>query len=446
MGNDRKSVYSGTRGGDAEQIAPAQERFRMPDARPSAPLDLSAFDDLESPPSNAVVVPDPRRGAPVPTHPVLTPQPAAERLVDIDNMKPEEIEAATLMASRIDFRRTVSLLSHGDDVLADISQASRRLLVDAQVGEIGDVGKIAAAVLDGVKILRIEDLQSQANATPAERPKGFVQKLLHNFTDAHDAYKGFQENRRRFLDMMDGEQAKARKSKADLTVTIELLDQQSAAIRKNLHSLKIAIAAGQIALDSADVEQERLRQAAIASGDPAEAADVLEFRGAMANFRGKIAEMRETLVGAAMLIPIIGQNRKAAETRLMKISNGILVVIPKLMAVASQAVVQVQLRKQAEQGERLAEADRQVTLLASKGAHEAAVNAARSLGEDPRNIAVLAQVADETVKTMHEVLDIERQIAAEDRGRETRLVEIKTRLLEGMRSVNQRGTESVSAR
>ena len=48
----------------------------------------------------------------------------------------------------------------------------------------------------------------------------------------------------------------------------------------------------------------------------------------MANFRGKIAEMRETLVGSAMLIPIIGQNRKAAETRLMKISNGMLVVIP----------------------------------------------------------------------------------------------------------------------
>ncbi len=360
-------------------------------------------------------------------------------------MKPEEIEAAQLMASRIDFRRTVSLLSHGDDVLADISQASRRLLADVGVGEAGEVGKIAAAVLDGVKILRIEDLQSQANAVPAEHPKGLVQKLLHTFTEAHDAYKGFQENRRRFLDLMDGEQAKARRSKADLTVAIDLLDQQSAAIRKNLHSLKIAIAAGQIALDRADVEQERLRQAAIKSGDPAEAADVLEFRGAMANFRGKIAEMRETLVGAAMLIPIIGQNRKAAETRLMKISNGILVVIPKLMAVASQAVVQVQLRKQAEQGERLAEADRQITLLASKGAHEAAVSAARSLGEDPRNIAVLAQVADETVRTMNEVLDIERQIAADDRGRETRLVEIKTRLLEGMRRVNQRGTESLPA-
>jgi len=198
----------------------------MPGAHPSAPLDLSAFDDLEPAPSpsNALAPQAAHGGPPVPTNPVLAPQPKAERLVDIDNMKPEEIEAATLMASRIDFRRTVSLLSHGDDVLADISQASRRLLADVGVGEAGDVGKIAAAVLDGVKILRIEDLQSQANAVPAERPKGLVQKLLRTFSEAQDAYKGFQENRRRFLDLMDSEQAKARRSKADLTVAIDLLE------------------------------------------------------------------------------------------------------------------------------------------------------------------------------------------------------------------------------
>ena len=67
-----------------------------------------------------------------------------------------------------------------------------------------------------------------------------------------------------------------------------------------------------------------------------------------------------------MLIPIIGQNKQAAETRLMKISNGMLVVIPRLMAVASQAVVQVEIRNAASEAEKLNEANRQITLLASK--------------------------------------------------------------------------------
>src|SRR6202012_1828706 len=100
--------------------------------------------------------------------------------------------------------------------------------------------------------------------------------------------------------------------------------------------------------------------------DPGDAADVHEFRGALANFRAKIAEMRESLVGSAMLVPIIGQNKQAAETRLMKVSNGMLVVIPKLMAVASQAVVQVEIRQAAEEAEKLDEAARQITRLAAK--------------------------------------------------------------------------------
>ena len=64
--------------------------------------------------------------------------------------------------------------------------------------------------------------------------------------EARSAFKAFQENRKQFLDLMDSEVAKARKTKADLGVTIDLLDQQAVAIRDSLHKLKIQIAAGQI--------------------------------------------------------------------------------------------------------------------------------------------------------------------------------------------------------
>lgn len=145
--------------------------------------------------------------------------------------------------------------------------------------------------------------------------------------------------------------------------------------------------------------------------------------------------MRENLVASALLIPIIGQNRKAAETRMMKISNGMLVVIPRLMAVASQAVVQIDIRRAAEESEKLDEAARQLTLLASKGAHEAATTAAHSLGGDQRNIDVLAKVADEAIQTMHEVIEIEREVANGDRERETKLAAVRDRLAAGMRGV-----------
>jgi uncharacterized protein YaaN involved in tellurite resistance len=291
-----------------------------------------------------------------------------------------------------------------------------------------------------VKILRIQDLQAEAAGGTAPR-KGIVGRLMGVASDAHTAFKGFAENRKKFLTLMDEETAKARKTKADLGVTIELLDQQALAIRQSLHDLKIDIAAGQIALDRAEDELETKRQHAVATGDPADAADVMDFRGAIANFRAKIAEMREALIGSAMLIPIIGQNRSAAETRMMKISNGMLVVIPRLMAVASQAVVQVEIKNAAEASAKLDEANRQITLLAAHGAHEAATSAARSLGGDQRNIDVLAQVADQTIATMHEVIDIEREVAAGDAAREQKLREVQQKLVRGMQGVNARAVE-----
>jgi len=326
-------------------------------------------------------------------------------------------------------------------VLAGISQASRELLSGVRIGDAGEVGRIAAAVIDGVKILRIQDLQAESQGKAPAQSSGLFGKLLNFVGEARSAFKAFQENRKQFLDLMDGEQAKARKTKADLSVTIELLDQQAVAIRDSLHKLKVQIAAGQLALDRGEDELEALRLNALKTGDAADAADVLEFRGALANFRGKVAEMREALVGSALLIPIIGQNRKAAETRLMKISNGMLVVIPRLMAVASQAVVQVELRNAANEAEKLDEANRQITLLAAKGAHEAATSAARSLGGDPRNIEVLAKVAEETIATMHEVLDIEREVAKGDREREAQLAQVRDRLVTGMQGVSLRAVQ-----
>lgn len=409
----------------------------MEEEKSPEPLDLSSFDNLSESTEASAAKPTSLSVQLVPPSDArLAAAPPSPRLVEVANLSPEDLAAAKASAGKIDFKRTDTLLSHGDHVLAEIAQSSRQLLAGVRLGDAGDVGRIAAAVIDGVKILRIQDLQAETSGDKSSpKTKGLVGKIMGTFADAHTAFKGFQENRKKFLTLMDQEEAKARKTKADLAVSVANLDQQAVAIKKSLYGLKIEIAAGQIALDRGEEELETLRLHAISTGDPTEAAEVMEFRNALANFRGKIAEMRENLVGSALLIPIIGQNRNAAETRMMKISNGMLVVIPRLMAVASQAAVQVDIRRAADESEKLDEAARQITLLASKGAHDAATSAARSLGGDQRNIDVLAKVADEAIQTMNEVITIEREVAAGDREREAKLTAIRDRLGAGMRGV-----------
>src|SRR5580704_3663729 len=168
----------------------------MSDNKPAPPLDLSAFDDLDTPPSLPAVA-APVVAAPVPAgaDPRLAVEPEPERLVEVANLKPEELAAAQGSAAKIDFRNTSTLLAHGEGVLAGIAQSSRQLLTGVRLGDAGEVGQIAATVIDGIKILRIQDLQTEAkDGQPARQ--GFIGKLIGAAVDAHTAFKGFLENRK----------------------------------------------------------------------------------------------------------------------------------------------------------------------------------------------------------------------------------------------------------
>ena len=67
----------------------------MPDDKQTAPLDLSAFDNLDvpavQPPVQAPVLVQPASAAIVPH---LEPEPEPERLVEIANLNPEDLAAA----------------------------------------------------------------------------------------------------------------------------------------------------------------------------------------------------------------------------------------------------------------------------------------------------------------------------------------------------------------
>ena len=168
-----------------------------------APFDLASLDGL----MGETVPATPTASLTAPSSlTAVTPNKALEReaplprLVDVANMSVEELAAANRSAEKVDFRKTASLLAHGDNVLAEIAQSSRQLLTGVRLGDAGEVGRIAAAVIDGVKILRIQDLQAESNGEKNAAPrKGLVGKLLDFAADAHTAFKEFQENRKQFF-------------------------------------------------------------------------------------------------------------------------------------------------------------------------------------------------------------------------------------------------------
>src|ERR1700729_411828 len=113
----------------------------MSDDKP-APLDLSAFDDLDTPPSLPVVAAPVTAPVVAGGDPRLAAEPEPERLVEVANLKPEAPAAARASAAKIDFRNTTALLAHGEGVLAGVAQSSRHISPGVRLGAPGEVGQV----------------------------------------------------------------------------------------------------------------------------------------------------------------------------------------------------------------------------------------------------------------------------------------------------------------
>src|SRR5258708_3214582 len=87
--------------------------LRMPDTKPTAPLDLSMFDNLDPPPGQALSVPAVAQ-PPVAVDPRLVAELAPERLVELPQLSPAGLAAAPPSAPKGDFPHTPQLLAHGE--------------------------------------------------------------------------------------------------------------------------------------------------------------------------------------------------------------------------------------------------------------------------------------------------------------------------------------------
>ncbi len=104
----------------------------------SAPLDLSLFDTAPAAPVAASL---PVPAAPEAVPEALAPAPRLPRLVEVEKLPPDELQAAQEAAQKIDFSSSASLMAHGEGVLAGIAGASRQLLSGVRLGDAGEAGR-----------------------------------------------------------------------------------------------------------------------------------------------------------------------------------------------------------------------------------------------------------------------------------------------------------------
>lgn len=398
-----------------------------------APMDLGALLDetdttSASAPTPAVTAPSaPSTGtapAPTVTATSLAPIEPAKRLVDTRTLSADLLSKAEQSAAKINFRDPDTLLAHGTEALAPIGAIAERITAGRTIKSTDEVGAIAAAIFDGIKILRIDELQSGTT-----KSRGIMRSLINR---AKSPLQQFAENRKQFNAVMDQQEAKARRLIGDFGLTIQNLTKMSAETRAGLTNLTVEVAAGQIALDRGYEELAALREKAIATDDQGLAAEVMVLRGRLADFEGKISELRFAIARFAGMIPIIAATSRVMESRIGKIQTGLLVTLPGLKAAAALAVAQADERAGADANRKMDEADAAVLRLTAEGTAQGLQRMNDDRGVSANRMTALKEAIETTTAAIKQ--SIADDSAAQNKAleQEAEIIKIGQQLRTGM--------------
>ncbi|MGY8607685.1 hypothetical protein ACTVH1_18810 [Gluconobacter cerinus] len=411
------------------------------DNQPNAAFDLSDIaledpvthnDTVEGTTAVAVAV----TAEPVPDLPVHQSAP----LIDLARMPEAFLRQAEGRSQALDITRPETIQKAIDVALKPLTEASRALIGKTSVRDAGEMGGIVTEIMTSVKILKLNDIRKEMleQTGPA---KGLFRRAGKMLSLGKSAIQSYGANRQKFINVLAAQEAKVRRMKADGVVALQLQSEEDRALRSAVSELRLTIAAFQMLHDRASAHYEALRVQAVESCDPAEAAFALQYRSRLLILESTIVDTKEALQGAANLVPVLSMNTKSMEIRVAKL-NSVLTMLPEVTAASSQAIMAANMMDMHSEGEKIAEARRIVGLKALEATHDVAVNAARCLGGDSRNLDYLQRMAERTVQTLKEVQGLEDEARTRNTEREQGLQQIQHSLMEGMLSIQKESLSS----
>lgn len=373
---------------------------------------------------------------PVPDLPVHQAAP----LIDLTRMPDAFLRQAEGRSQELDIARPETIQKAIDVALKPLTEASRALIGKTSVRDAGEMGGIVTEIMTSVKILRLDDIRKEMleQTGPA---KGLFRRAGKMLSLGKSAIQSYGANRQKFINVLTTQEAKVRRMKADGVVALQLQSEEDRALRSAVSELRLTIAAFQMLHDRASAHYEALRVQALESRDPADAAFALQYRSRLLILESTIGDTKEALQGAANLVPVLAMNTKSMEIRVAKL-NSVLTLLPEVTAASSQAIMAANMMDMHSEGEKIAEARRVVGLKALEATHDVAVNAARCLGGDSRNLDYLQQMAERTVQTLKEVQGLEDEARTRNTEREQGLQQIQHSLMEGMLSIQKESLSS----
>ena len=403
------------------------------------PLILEDFDDT---PSTTTATPPSVSTPTEQTSMTIMPQKyEAKQLVVADRLSPDTIVAAKELSLVISSKNTTAAREISGKAMAPIEQNARALLNNVRMNDMDALGASASNIIDGIKILRLDDLKNEARGNVPAPVRKTIGSLFSAGKVAVSAIQGFNENRKQFLDVIDKELAKCRTSIADATTRKEILIQQSNTLKQSAREITKIILAYQYAIEREIAEYEDRRLSVIESQDVVEVQQLIFDYDRIIEMEKDAMMLKTALVQVANAIPTNNMSIKNTETIIQETDRVLRFYTPALLNSAAQVAMNAANRRGVDSIRKTKELSKIATDMAVTSTIEGAKEAQALSNDFDSAIADLERQTKATMEALHTIQDTEQQYREHRKTQEESLTKIQDYMINSTMSLRDKAVQ-----
>jgi uncharacterized protein YaaN involved in tellurite resistance len=360
--------------------------------------------------------------------PALTLKLSATDMVDVDRFDAARRQQADLVAAGVSVDDSNSIATFGAGPQRKLSGFLDQLLAATRADEIGVAGALVTELATDIKALDLPAIKREA-----EGHAGLLSRLPV-IGGYYSAIRRFRALHTRITDHMAEIERRADTHLGKLKASNAGLDRLLDATEENLRDLEVWVAGGQQALNRMADAFETQRVALAQQRDPVAYARLRDQAEQIAAFETRLARMHVAFTRGILSVPQIRVAQQAGRIEIQNTLDTILFDLPDLKAAIVRVAALHQISRAADATAARRRITRELQEIGAQALDDAYTAAKQTQGDVVSDVENLARVTDRMLATIDKGLQLDRQNRVKREQAVEQLGEVRTRLLEGLRT------------
>lgn len=317
----------------------------------------------------------------------------------LKHLTPGELQEAQQLAQALDVRNALEVVGFGVKPQKEMSALTDPILRAVKTRDVGAAGEVLTELLGEIKSLNAESLAAQVEHSVSRLP--LVGSMFNKLQQFVSQYEKVSVKIDRTVTALE-------KSKYTLTRDIAMLDQLYVQNTNYFRQLLTYIGAGDLKLESLQVEHAALAETARASGDMVDEQNVSDLSNAMMRLERRVHDLKLGAMVALQSAPQIRVVQDGDQALVEKIQSSILTTIPLWKSQVIIAIALFDQRKAAELQKQVTKTTNDLLLGNANMLQQNTKAVAREVERGIVEIETLRTVNQKLIDTIQETIDIQK--------------------------------------